>query len=163
MEKRILILDDDTDICNLLSRFLTKNGYTTETAFSGSRAVEMLKVGKFDLLISDFRLGDTDGLKLLERLHQEGLGLPVIIITGYSDIKMAVNVIKAGALDYVSKPLIPDEILMMVKRALGEGAADDNEKSEIPAEKASSGIFISDWKKQSGSGIISPDRSGSSY
>lgn len=135
MEKRILILDDDTDICNLLSRFLTKNGYTTETAFSGSRAVEMLKVGKFDLLISDFRLGDTDGLKLLERLHQEGLGLPVIIITGYSDIKMAVNVIKAGALDYVSKPLIPDEILMMVKRALGEGNADDNESLKSRPKK----------------------------
>jgi two-component system, NtrC family, response regulator HydG len=135
MEKRILILDDDTDICNLLSRFLTKNGYTTETAFSGSRAVEMLKVGKFDLLISDFRLGDTDGLKLLERLHQEGLGLPVIIITGYSDIKMAVNVIKAGALDYVSKPLIPDEILMMVKRALGEGATEDNENLKSRPKK----------------------------
>ncbi|MBL7915029.1 MAG: sigma-54-dependent Fis family transcriptional regulator [Bacteroidia bacterium] len=135
MEKRILILDDDTDICNLLSRFLTKNGYTTETAFSGSRAVEMLKVGKFDLLISDFRLGDTDGLKLLERLHQEGLGLPVIIITGYSDIKMAVNVIKAGALDYVSKPLIPDEILMMVKRALGEGASEDNESLKSRPKK----------------------------
>jgi two-component system response regulator HydG len=135
MEKRILILDDDTDICNLLSRFLTKNGYTTETAFSGSRAVEMLKVGKFDLLISDFRLGDTDGLKLLERLHQEGLGLPVIIITGYSDIKMAVNVIKAGALDYVSKPLIPDEILMMVKRALGEGATEDNESLKSRPKK----------------------------
>ncbi|MBK8415524.1 MAG: sigma-54-dependent Fis family transcriptional regulator [Bacteroidetes bacterium] len=126
MEKRILILDDDTDICTLLSRFLTKNGYTTETAFSGSKAVEMLKVGKFDLLISDFRLGDTDSLKLLEKLHLEGLTLPVIIITGYSDIKMAVNVIKAGALDYVSKPLIPDEILMMVKRALGEGVNDEN-------------------------------------
>lgn len=130
MEKRILILDDDTDICNLLSRFLTKHGYATETAFSGSKAVEMLKVGKFDLLISDFRLGDTDGLKLLEKLHLEGLILPVIIITGYSDIKMAVNVIKAGALDYVSKPLIPDEILMMVKRALGEGVGDDIENAK---------------------------------
>jgi two-component system, NtrC family, response regulator HydG len=119
MTHRILVADDNTDICSLLSRFLTRKGFEVETAFSGQKALELLKTQKFDLMICDFRLGDTDGLKMLEQIHEAGLTLPVIIITGYSDIKIAVNVIKAGAFDYVTKPLIPDEILMIINKALG--------------------------------------------
>ncbi len=136
MEKRILIVDDDTDICALLSRFLNRHGYQTETAFSGSKALELLKGSKFDLVVSDFRLGDTDGLKLLEKLHAEDIHLPVIIITGYSDIKMAVNVIKAGALDYVTKPLIPDEILLMIRKALGEDTSGADDVSRVKTQNA---------------------------
>lgn len=120
MSKRIIIVDDDTDICNLLSRFLKKNGFDTEVAFRGSTAIEALKNSKFDLMLCDFRLGDMDGLEVLAKMHSENIFIPVIIITGYSDIKMAVNVIKAGAYDYVTKPLIPDEILMTIKRALND-------------------------------------------
>jgi len=125
MAERILIADDDTDICNLLSRFLQKNGYQTEIAFRGATAIELLKSTTFDLMLCDFRLGDMDGLEVLSKMHAEGLRVPVIVITGYSDIKMAVNVIKAGALDYVSKPLIPDEILMIVKKALRNDSQED--------------------------------------
>src|SRR6187402_2873313 len=114
MSQRILIADDDTDICNLLSKFLFKRGYQTETAFRGSTAIELLKSSTFDLMLCDFRLGDMDGMEVLAKMHAEGIRVPVIVITGYSDIKMAVNVIKAGALDYVSKPLIPDEILIII-------------------------------------------------
>ncbi len=121
MSKRILIVDDDTDICNLLSRFLTRHGYETTAVFKGSSALEALKNSRFDLMICDFRLGDTDGLEVLDKMREAGFQLPVIIITGYSDIKMAVNVIKAGAFDYVTKPLIPDEILMIIERALTGG------------------------------------------
>lgn len=146
MNKQILIVDDDTDICALLSRFLNRHGYSTETAFSGSKAMELLKAKKFDLLVSDFRLGDTDGLKLLEKLHAEDIHLPVIIITGYSDIKMAVNVIKAGALDYVTKPLIPDEILLMIRKALGEDGGESGytpgTKQQTSAKQTASPSFL---------------------
>src|SRR5215203_813563 len=101
MMEKILIVDDDTEICNLLSRFLIRKNFEVETAFSGKRALALVKEQKFDLILCDFRLGDMDGLQMMEELHQLGSKVPVIIITGYSDIKIAVNVIKAGALDYV--------------------------------------------------------------
>jgi len=135
MLKRILIADDDTDICNLLSRFLKKHGYETEIAFRGATAIDALKNSKFDLLLCDFRLGDMDGMEVLAKMHLEEIHVPVIIITGYSDIKMAVNVIKAGALDYVTKPLIPDEILLMIDKALNSDGYEGS--SFATASKAS--------------------------
>ncbi len=126
MLKRILIADDDTDICNLLSRFLKKNGFETEIAFRGTTAIDALKNSKFDLMLCDFRLGDMDGMEVLSKMHQEEIRVPVIIITGYSDIKMAVNVIKSGALDYVTKPLIPDEILMIINKAINNSTDEVN-------------------------------------
>ncbi|MDQ3051480.1 MAG: sigma-54 dependent transcriptional regulator [Bacteroidota bacterium] len=125
MAKRILIADDDTDICNLLSRFLTRHGYETVVTFRGLSILDLLQKSKFDLLICDFRFGDTDGMEVLSKIHEAGLDLPVIIITGYSDIKMAVNVIRAGAIDYVTKPLVPDEILHIIQNSL-----ENHEKGE---------------------------------
>lgn len=147
MAERILIADDDTDICNLLSRFLNKHGYQTEIAFRGGLALELLKSTPFDLMLCDFRLGDMDGLEVLSKMHSEGIKVPVIVITGYSDIKMAVNVIKAGALDYVSKPLIPDEILMIIQNALNPNSIQNdsslNESKPISRKSHFTGKLIS--------------------
>src|SRR4051812_24273259 len=116
--KRILIADDDVDTCTLLSRFLGKNGFLVEHAHSGKSALTKVATETFDLILSDFRLGDMEGLEMLAEIRKINPAVPVIIITGYSDIKTAVNVIKSGAFDYVAKPLIPDEILHTVKKAL---------------------------------------------
>jgi len=116
--KSILIADDDVDICTLLSAFLGKKGFDVSKAHSGKMMLKLLGEYKFDLVLCDFRLGDMDGLDALTEIRKLAPIIPVIIITGYSDIKTAVNVIKSGAFDYVSKPLIPDEILHTVKRAL---------------------------------------------
>src|SRR6186713_2830515 len=126
---RILIADDDHDICLLLSRFLTKNGYEVTQAHTGRSALNQIQDKKFDLILCDFRLGDLDGLEMLAGFNEVAPEVPVIIITGYSDIKTAVNVIKAGAFDYITKPLIPDEILMTISRALaGEKKVQKEEK-----------------------------------
>jgi two-component system response regulator HydG len=116
--KRILIADDDVDTCTLLSRFLGKNGFLVEHAHSGKSALAKIASEKFDLILSDFRLGDMEGLEMLTEINKINPSVPVIIITGYSDIKTAVNVIKSGAFDYIAKPLIPDEILHAVRKAL---------------------------------------------
>ena len=126
---RILIADDDHDICLLLSRFLTKNGYEVTQAHTGRSALNQIQDKKFELILCDFRLGDLDGLEMLAGFNEVAPEVPVIIITGYSDIKTAVNVIKAGAFDYITKPLIPDEILMTISRALaGEKKVQKEEK-----------------------------------
>jgi two-component system response regulator HydG len=125
--KKILIADDDIDICTLLKKFLTKKEYEVSVIHSGRKALALLKEEKFDLLLCDYRLGDMDGKEVLRQLSELNIDIPVIIITGYSDIKTAVNVIKAGAFDYVTKPLYPEEILLVIKKAL-DGSSDSSEK-----------------------------------
>ena len=125
MKKRILIIDDDTDMCLLLSRFLTKNGYETDMAHSGNKGIEKFTDSFFDIVLCDFRLGDKkDGKDILLEIKQHNPNTIVLIITGYSDIKTAVDVIKAGAFDYITKPLIPDEVLNVLNKALNQSEED---------------------------------------
>jgi two-component system, NtrC family, response regulator HydG len=116
--KRILIIDDDMDMCNLLGRFLQKKGFETEASHSGGKGIAKFKESRFDVVLCDFRLGDKEGREVLKEIKQADPYAIVIIITGYSDIKTAVDVIKAGAFDYITKPLIPEEVLNVIGRAL---------------------------------------------
>jgi len=144
--KRILVADDDVDTCTLLSRFLGKNGFLVEHAHSGKSALTKVSTETFDLILSDFRLGDMEGLEMLTEIKKINSSVPVIIITGYSDIKTAVNVIKSGAFDYIAKPLIPDEILHTVKRALTAVAQPtaNGETNAAPAPKKGNQIYMED-------------------
>lgn len=118
MKKRVLIIDDDIDICTLLSRFLTKEGYETEVAYTGNKGVAKFKEGNFDIVLCDYRLGDKEGRDVLSEIKERSPNTIVLIITGYSDIKTAVEVIKRGAFDYITKPLIPAEVLNVLNAAL---------------------------------------------
>ena len=110
--QRILVIDDDRDMCMLLKRFLSRHDFEVNEALSGKKAMEILNTWEPNLVLTDFRLEDMDGKVILEKIKNMYPSVPVIIITGYSDIKTAVDVIKSGAYDYVTKPLIPDEILI---------------------------------------------------
>ncbi len=118
MKKRILIIDDDIDICTLLSRFLNKEGYETDVAYTGNKGIAKFKESNFDLVLCDYRLGDKEGRDVLSELKTVNPQAIVLIITGYSDIKTAVEVIKLGAYDYITKPLIPAEVLNVLASAL---------------------------------------------
>lgn len=116
--QRILVIDDDTDICLLLRRFLNKNGFEVAIAHNGAAGLAVLDEFQPNLVLTDFRLGDMDGATILLHIKERFPYVPVLIITGYSDIKVAVNVLKQGAYDYITKPLFPDEILLTIKKAL---------------------------------------------
>jgi two-component system, NtrC family, response regulator HydG len=116
--QRILVIDDDTDICLLLRRFLSKNNYEVAIAHDGNSGLNLLQEFRPNLVMTDFRLGDMDGGTILSKIKDKFPSIPVLIITGYSDIKIAVNVMKLGAYDYITKPLFPDEILLTIKKAL---------------------------------------------
>ncbi|MEO6948288.1 MAG: sigma-54 dependent transcriptional regulator [Ginsengibacter sp.] len=118
MKKKILIIDDDFDMCTLLSRFLDKRGYQTDVAHNGAKGLAKFSEDHFDIVLCDFRLGDKDGKDVLVRIKELKPKTIVIIITGYSDIKIAVDVIKQGAFDYITKPLIPDEVINVIEKAL---------------------------------------------
>lgn len=116
--KKILIVDDEINIGLLLSKFLTRNSFSVETATNGSAAMEYLSKDAFDLVLCDYRLEDTDGREMLIKIKESYPTTGVIIITGYSDIKLAVELIKLGAYDYITKPLYPDEILNTINKAI---------------------------------------------
>lgn len=122
MSNKILIIDDDLDLCTLLGRFLTKNGFETEMAHSGHKGIAKFSASKHDLVICDYRLGDMDGINVLKSLRSENPSVKVLMITGYSDIKTAVEVIKMGAFDYIVKPLIPDEVLSIIRNTIHQPA-----------------------------------------
>jgi two-component system, NtrC family, response regulator HydG len=115
---KILVIDDDRDICLLLKRFLSKHNYDVAEVYAGKKALDMLHSFNPDLVMCDFRLEDMDGATLLIKIKEQLPDVPVIIMTGYSDIKTAVEVMKLGAYDYIGKPLFPDEILLTIKKAL---------------------------------------------
>src|SRR5919112_1575438 len=134
--QKILIIDDDRDMCLLLKRFLTRHGYEVLEAYTGKKSLELLEEVEPDLVMCDFRLEDMEGNGLLGKIKEKYPALPVIIITGYSDIKIAVELMKMGAYDYITKPLFPDEILVTIKKAL-ESPAEQNEPVKVaPASSA---------------------------
>jgi two-component system response regulator HydG len=124
MSSRILVIDDDHDIVNLLKRFLTKHGYEVEVALSGAEGEKLIDSFDPQLVMCDYRLDDMEGSVLLSKIKEKKPELPVIIITGYSDLRTAVKVVRMGAFDFITKPFIPDEILHNIKQALSaDGAA----------------------------------------
>ncbi len=135
--KKILIIDDDMDMCQLLSRFLQRKGFETATASNGNKGIAAFRDGQFDLVLCDFRLGDKEGVDVLKEIKQINHTVQVIIITGYSDIKMAVEVIRQGAFDYITKPLVPDEVLDLVNRALNTSVSDN---PTIASRNGNSGV-----------------------
>lgn len=137
--KKIVVVDDEADICFLLKRFLSKNDFIVETAQNGKDGLALIESISPDLVMTDFRLGDITGTELLTTIKSKRPNVPVLIITGYSDIKVAVNVMKLGAYDYITKPLFPDEILVTVKKAIADAEASENEEEHYVAPASSDG------------------------
>ena len=151
MKKKILIIDDDVDMCMLLTRFLTRNGYEVDDANSGAKGIEKFKqVGDFEIVICDYRLGDKEGKEVLEEIKKIDPNSIVLIITGYSDIKTAVEVIKSGAYDYITKPLVPDEILNILGN-INKDIPAKNNKTQAATKRplADDGSFLRGESKQS--------------
>ncbi|MCW3462184.1 sigma-54-dependent transcriptional regulator [Chitinophaga nivalis] len=134
--KNILIIDDEINICTLLSKFLSKHGFDVETTMTGAAALKMMNDKKFDLVLCDYRLKDTDGAQLLQDIRQINPHTIVIIITGYTDVRVAVEMVKNGAYDYLSKPLYPDEILSLVHKAF---AHKESEMERLAVQPVASG------------------------
>lgn len=134
--RNILIIDDEINICTLLSKFLGKHGFKVDTTMSGATALKMMKEKTFDLVLCDYRLKDTDGAQLLQDILQINPRTIVIIITGYTDVRVAVDMVKNGAYDYLSKPLYPDEILNLVHKAFAHMDSEREREASMPATRS---------------------------
>lgn len=114
--KRILVVDDEDMIRDLLSETLQRNEYIVDTASCGKDAMEILEEYKFDLLITDIRLPDLSGMKILERVSKKYPDMGTILITAYGSIKNAVKAMKEGAFDYITKPFSLDEMEVVIQK-----------------------------------------------
>ena len=116
---RILIVDDDPGQRSLIHSFLQGQGFETVVADSGERALEILRSGRFDMMISDVRMPGLSGLETLRRARQEHATLPVLLVTAFTDIRDAVTAMRDGAVNYLAKPIDLDELLAVVQQATG--------------------------------------------
>lgn len=116
--ENILIVDDDPKANQLLTRFLEIEGYTVSSAKDGRVALETFNDGKFDLVLTDMKMPHMDGIELLKHIKNQDPNVIGVVVTGFASIDTAVEAMKVGAFDYVSKPFQLDEIRLVVQRAL---------------------------------------------
>jgi len=132
VKNKILIIDDDVSIGELLQSFLSKKGFEVSVKHSGNHGIEVCKKEHFDFVFCDYRLGDKTGFEVLTAIKALQPEAKIIIITAYSEVKLAVAAIKLGAIDFIAKPLVPDEIVAVLKDASAsvEKKADSENESE---------------------------------
>lgn len=116
--RRVLVVDDEADIRELLDLTLARMGLDADCAASLAEARELLAAGRYQLCLTDMRLPDGEGLTLVREISQNGVDLPVAVITAHGSMENAVAALKAGAFDYLSKPVSLDQLRALVRAAL---------------------------------------------
>jgi two-component system, NtrC family, response regulator HydG len=135
--KKVLIVDDDVSFSLTLKTFLSRHGFEPSEAFSSQKALENIALNRYDVILTDYRLPDKDGIELLKIIKEKSPSSLVILMTAYADIRMAVKAIKFGAYEYVAKPVNPDELLDHIDNGLKKmstiSAVKENGKSTVSA------------------------------
>ncbi len=121
----ILIVEDDLTFSTMIKTWLGKKGFDVEAVGNCTRARKQLTSENYDLVLSDLRLPDQDGIHLLSWLREQNNYTPFIIMTSYAEIQTAVEAMKQGASDYISKPIQPDELLKKIKEAIKHKASEE--------------------------------------
>lgn len=142
MTQQIHIVEDDVAFGKMLISFLERKGFQVSVSLTGESARKVIAENKFDLLITDLQLPDDSGLELLEFSQKVSPKTKVILMTGYAEVDTAVKAIKKGALDYISKPFRPEELLMIIEedsmksktKNKGEISIEDDFKPKLKAE-----------------------------
>jgi DNA-binding NtrC family response regulator len=116
----ILIVDDEPIICERLKAFIEKEGHRVETFVEPGKALERLGAKDFDILISDIRMGEIDGIQVMERAMEKYRRIKVIMITGYATMELARESMAKGAFDFIAKPFKSKEIRSTIAKAAEE-------------------------------------------
>lgn len=147
----LLVVDDDQHILEAMADYLRSLGHRTETASTCQQAIERMAEFPFEVVICDVNLPDQDGFQLLEWATQNSPESSVIMLTGYGTIESAVEAIRVGAFDYLTKPVIDDELNLAIQRALGQRAIVEENKSlrkQLNERFGLSNIVGRDYKMQ---------------
>ena len=115
----ILIVDDDVNLCTVLSEELNTIGYETSYLTNGEEVAKALETRKVDLLLLDLKMPGTDGFDVLQKINNHNNSYPkVIVLTAYADVKSAIESARLGATDFISKPYDFDELLITIRKVL---------------------------------------------
>ena len=125
----LLLVDDDRHILDSMAGWLREQGYSVDVAKGREEAIRMVDEWPYDLVLADIRLGDGDGFDVLAHCRQHHADVVVILITGYGTVDLAIDAIRAGAFDLLTKPLIDDELEMAIDRALSQQQVIEENKS----------------------------------
>lgn len=115
--QRVLIIDDEENMLHMLKAILTREGYAITTAANGREGLEQCTAGRFDIVLCDLRMPEMDGLAFLDALGEAGRSMTIIMMSAYGTVDIAIEAVKRGAYDYISKPFKPDEIILTLKKA----------------------------------------------
>ncbi|WP_147677019.1 sigma-54-dependent transcriptional regulator [Algibacter pacificus] len=126
--KQILLVEDDVSFSKMLKQFLERHHYAVTISYNLNSASTLLKKEHYDLVFTDLRLPDGNGIDLLKQIKDKKNTVPVVLMTGYAEVSTAVQAMKQGAFDYISKPFNPDEVLEVISNAL-------EQKTTAPAEQ----------------------------
>lgn len=118
MKLRILVIDDDEDICLYLDEFLTREGYKVATVSKPSKAIPQIKEGRHQVVLLDVRMPETDGVELLGQIRAVDSDICVIVMTAYPSVQSAIDTMKADAFDYLRKPFDLDQLRDVIQRAI---------------------------------------------
>jgi two-component system response regulator AtoC len=116
-KQRLLIIDDEDNMRHMLSSMLTRLGYAVETAANGLRGLEMLAGKVFDVVLCDIRMPEMDGMEFLRRVSEEGISTTIIMMSAFGTVETALEAMRRGAYDYISKPFKADEIELTLRKA----------------------------------------------
>ena len=150
--QHILIVEDDIAFGTMLQTWLRRKGFEVEKATSVGAAVKLLTetFGKeVDLVLSDLRLPDHDGLRLLAWMHEHNINAPFIVMTNYAEVQNAVLAMKSGAADYIAKPVQPDSLLQKIKDAMEQNAQQSNATTQNSTTQNAPTAHNSKFKTQS--------------
>jgi putative two-component system response regulator len=115
---RILVVDDDLEVLASTAMLLNSEGYSVVSCSNANDAMEIIQANNIDIVLTDIKMPEISGIDLLEKIRKNNLQLPVILVTAYADLNMAVDAIKKGAFDFIIKPAPPDYLLYAVKKAV---------------------------------------------
>ncbi|TQD38501.1 sigma-54-dependent transcriptional regulator [Haloflavibacter putidus] len=138
----ILLVEDDVAFCKMLENFLTKKGYAVDSCFSTEEALNLLEENTYQLILTDVRLPEKEGTAVLDLVNRKGLKTPVILMTSYAEVDKAVEVMKKGALDYISKPINPEKLLNLVEKATQTTPAEPKKSSVSQREKTATSVHF---------------------
>ena len=144
MKGKILIVDDDAAHLHMLKTLLKSFGHTVESATDGEGAIAMVKEKPFDLILMDVRMAHIGGIEALRQIKECNPAIPVIIMTAYSSVDTAVEAMKLGAYDYLTKPLNFEELKIIMDRAMDHlrlTLENRSLKEKIAAEISLAGII----------------------
>lgn len=168
-KKRALVIDDEKIVLDSVSRILTDEGYEVDVTLSGRDGIDRAIKGRYDIVLTDIRMPDIGGMRVLRDVKRAKPSLPVVMITGYASIQSSVQAMKMGAADYIEKPFTPDVLLKAVASAIDIAATQEPEVQQIVHKEeilkvleraASDSDFIADLLYQGSEALEKYDLTG---